>query len=168
VTSERPPFRGKPEDYRPARGYSWPPLLPGHANRKTHGAYHAATVDPVATALVESLGDVDYIATVPEFAASVWGWARAEAKVRLVTAWLDEHGVLDEDGKPRPAADLLVRLEKMAAEARSRLGLDPLSRARLGRDVSATGLDLARLWQEQAAGGAEPPQDGDESEERVR
>ena len=36
-----------------------------------------------------------------------------------------------------------MRLETTAERLRARLGLDPLSRARLGRDVSATRVDLA-------------------------
>jgi hypothetical protein len=147
---------------RPPRGYSWPPFQSGHEVNLRHGAYHAATVDPVAGALVESLGGVEYIASVPEFAAAVWGWARAEAKVRLVSEYLDREGILDEEGTPRPAADLLVRLERQAADARGRLGLDPLSRARLGKDVAGAQFDLARLWaaEHDAAGAAETAEDG--------
>lgn len=40
---------------------------------------------------------------------------------------------------------------------RDRLGLAPLSRARLGKDVASARVDLAALWAEQAkaeAGGA--------------
>jgi len=53
---------------------------------------------------------------------------------------------LDEQGLPRPAARHLVDLEAAAAKRRAEVDLDPLSRARLGRDVAATGVDLARLW----------------------
>ena len=49
-------------------------------------------------------------------------------------------------GKVRPAADLLSRLEVTAAAMRSKLGLDPLSRAKLGRDTAASQVDLARVW----------------------
>jgi hypothetical protein len=45
----------------------------------------------------------------------------------------------------RPTA-LLDRLEARAESLRARLGFDPLSRARLGRDTVASELDLARLW----------------------
>jgi hypothetical protein len=146
-----------------------PPFAPGNAAALRHGAYSPRRVDPLAAELVERLaGDVDYLRSEPAFAAAVWGWARAEARVQLVSEYVDEHGLLDPKGKPRAAADLLVRLERLASEARSRLGLDPLSRARLGRDVSAGAFDLARLWMEQdeAAGAAEGAQDGSKREAR--
>jgi len=44
----------------------------------------------------------------------------------------------------------LTRLEGQAAAMASRLCLDPTSRARLGRDVAATNVDLARLWATEA------------------
>jgi hypothetical protein len=138
----------RPASGVPARGYRYSPFLAGNAIRKTHGAYHAATVDPIARQLVESLGEVEYIAGTPEFAASVWGWARAEAKVQLLSAYLDREGVLDGDGVPRPALDALHKFERLAAEARSRLGLDPASRARMGRSVAGASFDLARAWAE--------------------
>ena len=34
-------------------------------------------------------------------------------------------------------------------QLRARLGLDPVSRARLGKDVASSKLDLARLWAEE-------------------
>jgi hypothetical protein len=63
----------------------------------------------------------------------------------LLRAYVSEHGILDGEGQPRPCLNDLHRFEKRAADGRSRLGLDPLSRARLGRDVTATKLDLAAL-----------------------
>ena len=53
---------------------------------------------------------------------------------------------LDEAGSPRPAAHQLVELEAAAAKWRAELDADPLSRARLSRDVAAAGVDLACLW----------------------
>lgn len=101
-----------------------------------HGAYSSRVTDPVALRLVGELeaASPEWLAEVDR--ASVDAWSRAEARVEVLSAWLDEHGLLCEDGKVRPAADLLVRLERLAADARSRLGLDPLARARLGRDVA--------------------------------
>lgn len=58
----------------------------------------------------------------------------------LVTDWLDDHGILDERGNPRPAANYLERLEVRAANARARLGLDPLSLAKLLGTLTATAV----------------------------
>jgi hypothetical protein len=53
---------------------------------------------------------------------------------------------------------LLHRAESRAATLRARLGLDPLSRARLGKDIAAAEVDVARLM----AGLPGRPVDGDE------
>jgi len=61
------------------------------------------------------------------------GVARCEARIQLLTEYLtDAGGDLDDDGGVRAAADLLTRLESQAMNHRARIGLDPLSRARLG------------------------------------
>ncbi len=146
-----------------------PPFEKGHTLTMTHGAWSPRRVDPLATELVEQMADLDYLVSDPSYRPALWAWAR----VQLISEWLDEHGPLDDDGTPRPALDALHRFERLAADARSRLGLDPLSRARLGRDVTAAKFDLARLWQaeweeeqaQKAAGAAETPQDGPEGEE---
>jgi len=166
-------YKGRPEDHRPAsgkvaRGYRWPTATAGNEIALKHGAYAPRRVDPLARELVETVADVAYLQDDPSYRTSLWAWGRAEARVQLVSEWIDQNGMLDEEGKPRPAADLLVRLEKQAADARARLGLDPLSRARLGRDVTASQFDLAQYWMledereaaEQAAGGHQTPQDG--------
>jgi hypothetical protein len=63
-----------------------------------------------------------------------------------------ERDLLDAKGKPTGAADLLLRCERQAADLRSRLGLDPLARARLGRVVAQAKVDLARLWTDRLFG----------------
>jgi len=118
-----------------------------------HGAYSSRVVEPVAARLVAELeaSAPEWIETVDR--AAVDAWARAESQVEVVDRWLTEHGgPVDDKGKVRPAADLLVRLERRAADARTRLGLDPLARARLGRDTASARLDLARYWAEQPDG----------------
>jgi hypothetical protein len=65
----------------------------------------------------------------------------------LLEEFLAELGPVDEDGKVRPAADLLERVARRAERMRARLGLDPLSRASLAKDlaVARSGHDLERL-----------------------
>jgi len=67
----------------------------------------------------------------PSNAAAIAAWARVEAGVQLLMAWLDEHGPLHDDGVPRPATALLGRMETQKANLRGSLGLDPMSLARL-------------------------------------
>jgi hypothetical protein len=78
---------------------------------------------------------VPYLAT-PDFLPAVRAWARAEASVSLIAEYLDEHGLLGEDGRPRPAVETLLKFERLATTHRSRLGLDPSARARLERELA--------------------------------
>jgi hypothetical protein len=129
-----------------ARGYSWQQATKENTIAQKHGAWSDRIVDPVARDLVGVVGEhVPYLAD-PSYEPAVWAWARAEARVLVLTKWLDEHGTLDENGVPRPALSALKDFERLASTARSRLGLDPLSRAQLGRDVTAAQVDLARLY----------------------
>jgi hypothetical protein len=57
--------------------------------------------------------------------------AWTEAQLALLGAYLDEVGLLDEDGQPRPAANRVDRLEARASTLRSELGLTPLALAKL-------------------------------------
>jgi hypothetical protein len=139
--------------HRPAGGGQPRPYRPGNLEAVVHGANSAALVDAVAeryrAAAVAFLGGADHVPDYlgrREYDRAIQAWARAEARVDLVTRYLDDVGHLDDEGNPRPAARHLVDLEAAAAKRRAELGLDPLSRARLGRDVAATGVDLARLW----------------------
>lgn len=127
----------------------------------------------------------------PLYARAVMGWARAEAVVDLLSEWLsgqdleagltevtrsaeteDRDGGRDEGGRvtrksvSRRTAGVLEQLRKhevLAMNLRAQLGLSPLSRARLGKDVAAQKADLARLWAEQdreEASAAEVPVTG--------
>lgn len=128
------------------KGQWAPQIKKGETLALKHGAFSDRVVDPVAHELVEVVLDqVGYLGD-PSYEPAVWAWARAEARVLVLSKWLDENGTLDRDGNPRPALAALKDFERLAAAARSRLGLDPLSRAALGRDVAARSIDLARLY----------------------
>jgi len=128
------------------RGYSWPPFAPGNAAAVRHGAFSPRKVDPLAEEIVQAIeGSVTWWR--PCDRPSIWAWARTEARVQLLAEWLADRGDLDDvDDTVRPAADLLTKLEARAESMRAKLGLDPLSRARLGRDTAAGAVDLARVW----------------------
>jgi hypothetical protein len=126
----------------PARGYAWEPFERGNAAAETHGGYSERRVAPLAArARSELLSAAPWVAS-PAFEAAVAAWSRVEGQTRLVAAYVAEKGPLDQGGKPRPAVDLLVRLERLAADLRGRLGLDPSSRARIERDLAAGVRDL--------------------------
>lgn len=121
---------------------------PGHELSLRHGAYSPRKVDPLARELVEQVAaQVPYLAADPSYAPAVWAWARAEAQVQLLDEYLQEMGSIDGD-VPRPLLETFRHFMRLAADARSRLGLDPMSRAKLGRDVTSASVDLAALMAE--------------------
>lgn len=135
----------------PARGYRWEDAKPGNMLALKHGAYSPRKVDPVAADLVQAVLDEPDTAYLqqPSYLPALWAWARAEARIRILEEWLEAHasqgGVLDVEGELLPAVRLLERVEKRAETLRGRLGLDPLSRAKLGRDEAAARVDFAQL-----------------------
>lgn len=145
LTPEDPEYR--PPSGIPANG-TRPPFEPGNEAAVTHGAYSDKRVAPLAT-----LARAEIVEAAPWLEAEAFGpaldaWSRAEARVALVDSWLQEHGLLDPEGKPRPAAEFVVKLERAAADLRARIGLDPAScvkiRAQLASATSADALESLR------------------------
>ena len=135
-------------------GDTRPPFAPGNELAVTHGAESPRRFEPLADELVRGVlieaqreGSASAYLLKPEFRPSLLAWARAEAKVHLLESWLaDRDGMgLDADGEVIGAAKMLLRYEATAERARDRLGLSPLARARLGKDVAATQVDRAEL-----------------------
>jgi hypothetical protein len=129
-----------------------PPFAPGHELSMRHGAYSPRKVDPLAAELVANIqAHVPHLAA-PQWAPAVWAWARHEARAQLLTEYVMAAGERTGDGvgnladrKVLAAYNALHRAEAAADRSRARLGLDPLSAARLGRDRAATAVDVASL-----------------------
>lgn len=155
------------ESQGPARGYSWEPFQPGHEVTVQHGAESPRKVGPLAVEIEQQArASSAWPAFLddPAYGAAVGAWARAEAVVQLLWAYLAERDLvaaLDElttenseetrqRGGPtkrvtttrrtRSALDAWHRAEVAAANHRKALGLDPLSRAKLGKDVAVTAV----------------------------
>jgi hypothetical protein len=114
-----------------------PPFTPGHTLSVKSGAYSDRFLEPRADAVLARLAEQapEWIRTVD--AHAVRAWAFVEARCELLREYVQGLPLTQPDGRPWPAAEDLLRWEKRAAEARSRLGLDPTSRARLQRDTGA-------------------------------
>jgi hypothetical protein len=126
------------------------PFEPGNVASLRHGAFSPRVVQPVADQIAAQLPSVAPWAGGAAFAATVASWAHAEAQAAILRAFLDEHGLLDDDGEPRPATVLLERVEGRAAKLRTELGLTPLALVRLlgglsGVDAEAASSGLAAL-----------------------
>lgn len=124
-----------------ARGYSWPAFPPGHTLSMRHGARSARTVRPIAEAVAAQLVEVAPWCARPAFHAEVEAWAWQEARCRLLREWLDEVGLLDDEGVPRPACSELARAESAAARGREALGLNPRAWAKLFQAFSGAAVD---------------------------
>jgi hypothetical protein len=140
------------------RGYSWPPFEPGNDAALTAGHRSPERVGPIAQHLAEQivkLPNLEYLAE-PRFGAAVLAWARSEAVVMLLTNWIARMSTEEATTPPSKRSqtepfELLRRYESAAATHRARLGLDPMSAAKLQRELvemSATaryaGLDRVR------------------------
>ncbi|HEX3542784.1 MAG TPA: hypothetical protein VHT75_20315 [Acidimicrobiales bacterium] len=154
-----------------ARGYSWPPFEVGNTARLRHGADSERIVRPLADRLAAAIVIEAPWLSRPAFAAALAAWSRAEARVLLVSDWLDEHGLLDSEGRPFPAATFADKLEARAGNARAQLGLDPQSFAKLmatiagipgaANEIEALRREGAAILAAQAARGlAAPALDG--------
>lgn len=132
-----PEFEGQRPPFEPGNQVGVQ-FEPGNEVSVRHGAYSPRVIDPLAETFVDLLlGDptVGY-AHAPSFRPAVWAWARAEAQVQVLTEHLGETVGDLNDEAVRSAYLLLHRAESRAQTGRARLGLDPLSRARLGKDVA--------------------------------
>lgn len=138
--------------WSPAFSGQRPPFAPGNELSVTHGAYSPRRVDPLARELVARVLASESVAFLrePAYAPALWAWARAEAQAQLLTEYLARRGEGSEgvgdldDDRTKLAYLLLHRAEGRAERARARLGLDPLSRAKLGKDIAqATAADAA-------------------------
>ncbi|UXM93312.1 hypothetical protein [Paenarthrobacter sp. JL.01a] len=130
-----------PTHWEPAFEGQRPPFTPGNEMAVKHGAKSPRKVDPIADALASELLLDETVAYLraPRYAAAVQAWAQAEAKCALISNWVDgmpiEAAAASKQGQTSPL-ELLRKWETTAQNHRSRLGLDPMSAARLGKDVA--------------------------------
>jgi hypothetical protein len=148
------------------------PFRPGHTLSVKHGARSPRVVGPLAEQIAaELLGDPGCPAYLrdPGWRFTIESWAQARAELILLREWRDrltaeesatEHSYTDET-EDRPAMGKLARrghaqrvesvlaaidrAERRAERLGARLGLDPSSRAKLGKSVTES-FDLARFW----------------------
>jgi hypothetical protein len=152
-TTWTPAFPGQRPPFQPGNDLGRK-FEPGNELTLKHGAYSPRQVEPRAAEYVAAVleiaeadgSPVAYLAD-PSYGPALRAWGRSEAAQDLVEEFLAELGPIDEDGKVRPAAELLERVARRAERMRARLGLDPLARATLARDLAAaqTTHELDRL-----------------------
>lgn len=122
-----------------------PPFEPGHELSTKYGAHSPRKLAPVAEEYVDAVLADDSLAYLrsPAYLPAVQAWAAAEARVVLIERWVSdriteqgmEWATESAAGRTSPL-ELLRRSDATALTHRARLGLDPISRAKLGKDVA--------------------------------
>lgn len=151
------------DDWTPKFDGQRRPFAPGNESAVVHGGWSERRVGPlaaqIARELLEDAETPDHLRE-PMFAPAVQAWARAEAVAELLfrhlggldlQAAMTETGSADEEERSTKskttrrsetkrtgaALDQWHRASAHAASLRSKLGLDPASAARVGRDLAA-------------------------------
>lgn len=134
-----PEFPGQRPPFQPGNSLGF---TAGHTKSLQHGVYSPRTIEPRARLVVDQLLEqpgVQYL-QAPEYRASVWRYAQRQARADLMHDQLLAHAE-SCDGDAECATCLSYErrwreFDTAAGKASERLGLDPLSRARLGKDVA--------------------------------
>jgi hypothetical protein len=119
-------------------------FLPANTLAVVHGARAGRELE-AATALAAR--DIDEALSAgpglePRYLAARSGAARALARTRNLTEYLDRNGWLDGKGRPRPATKLLESAESTLLAYLRELGMTPASAAKLGVSLKqASALD---------------------------
>lgn len=154
-------------DWTPQNDRQHPPFEPGNRVALRHGAKSPRVLEPAARSIVDELLEQPGLSYLrdPAYTVAVEHYGKAVARVELLERWLSERfgrWLADPDSIPSQDRRRLMALEAMRDRAEgkvqywsSRLGLDPLSRSKLGRNVAATQHDLAQAWAAEAAREAE-------------
>jgi hypothetical protein len=119
----------------------------GNVAARRHGIWSGRIVDPLTAELVAGL-----LAERPDlqvFPEAVAAWGRAEARCLLLDEYLVREGLFGEDGEAK-AARYVAQFERLAADLRRRLGLDPGAEAELAKsraEVARVVVDLESIRQ---------------------
>lgn len=107
----------------------------GSAHPATRHGCYAVDIPARARALADELRAL-LPASSPSDDPTVALVAMVLARIETANAWLDENGLMDARGAPRPILRVLSTWENTAARLLDRLGLTPTSRAALGLNIA--------------------------------
>lgn len=147
----------EPISQGPARGYSWAPFVAENFAAKKHGAYSSRVITPLTAEIANAVCAARPDLQKPEMQPAVLAYARTEAQLEVLTAFVDLNGSIDENtGEPTSAEKYRLRIDTQAYKHRERLGLDPLSKAKLSKDIASTQVDLSIILAQMNADRNEP------------
>jgi hypothetical protein len=127
-------------------------FAPRNAAAVRHSAYSAVRVGELATLIEDELRGI-VPAVDPSHEPTIRLLARELARIELVDRWLDEHGILDENGEPRGVLKMRSVWTNSAARLANDLALNPSAQAKLKLHVvRAKGEALAQHLDQHYAG----------------
>lgn len=135
---------------KPVESWQRPPFEPGNMMALKSGWRSPRLVTPIAEELIAAVLEDPHTGYLrePRFRMGVIAWAQVEARLALYERYVDELTMeqrLDSGQGRTSPEEQLRKLDANALTHRGRLGLDPLSAARLGKDIASTRVDLASL-----------------------
>ena len=124
----------------PVKADSRPPFEPGNQAAVTHGSYSPRMVDPRARDIVNDLlsSGPEFLAN-PAFRPTLWLLAQTLTRIELIHEWIDGQGgefAEDKKGRIQVASERLTRLTRLAADLAGKLGGDPLTQAKIQKDLA--------------------------------
>ncbi|MEW6473026.1 MAG: hypothetical protein AB1679_12215 [Actinomycetota bacterium] len=126
------------------------PLKPGHTLSLKYGAKSPRVYEPLAQQFIEEAVQAEAYLQQPQYQATLHRWAVAEAKAFLYGRWVSKNENLDDpDFDPQPtgwARSEQHRWQNRALAEAKELGLTPLSRSKLGRNVTQMALNVEAIW----------------------
>lgn len=112
-----------------------PPFEPGNTVAVRHGAHSPSIFGTRAAQIAERVA-----AIVPNYnpshAPTVELLARELARIELADEWLDQHGILDSQGRPQGILKMRSVWTNSAARLANDLALNPTAQAKLGLHVA--------------------------------
>jgi hypothetical protein len=153
---------GDTGDWQPEWPGQRPPFGAGNTASRVHGGNDERVVGPLAEAIeAEILGDAQMPQHVrsPAFARAVRASSRAEAVADLMFRYMDtltpEQMTIPRKAGTKAPLDLYLTAEAKAAGHRSRLGLDPVSYARIAKDLGLAQASSEAALERLGSAGAE-------------
>ncbi len=140
------PVNGMSTEYRPARGYSWPPFEPGHTYSLVHGAESPRVIEAKAAEVREQIRTIAPWLDEPAYLPAVSRWLRAEARALLLHDHIDAVSSSKGTGAvPSRTWEQATASDRLAARLGTDLGLDPIGRARIVATATSAEVGQATL-----------------------
>lgn len=136
--------------WKPAFEGQRPPFQPGNDLAVKHGVNSVKRVDPLAIQFRDEILAVPHMSFLaePQNATIFWAWCRQAARVQLLEDYCDTMTMAQAADGTRgttPPLELLRKHTATLLTLTSRLGLDPLSFAKLHKDITHQQVDAATL-----------------------